>query len=132
MPQPDAISWVQLGAVGVLVLVVFVFMRDFRRELAPILKETVVAIGKMHEVMVALLERERVRGERLAARDAQLLGQVRQPAPPAMPNWEEEHTPVLDIPVAPAAQRVHKPRVPTEPMGYPTAYSHKPPRSEGG
>jgi hypothetical protein len=60
-------SWIQAGGVvafGALVLVIL-------RQLKPVLDAVQVTLMDVGRTMAALLERERVRGERIAAADAQ-------------------------------------------------------------
>ncbi|HEY1554781.1 MAG TPA: hypothetical protein VGF94_08105 [Kofleriaceae bacterium] len=60
-------SWLQAGGVLAFAVLVLVLLR----ELVPLLKALYEVLSKVRETLAALLERERMRGERLAATDAQ-------------------------------------------------------------
>lgn len=101
-------SWIQAGGVLAFAGAVLVQLRDFRRELAPLLKGIGETLGFVQTTMSALLERERARAERLAAQDAarQAQANMRKQAVPES-SWDGEgNTGAIEIPIEQPKKRM--------------------------
>lgn len=63
-------AWIQTGGVVAFAAAVLIWLRDYKREVAPVFAELVATMKDVKTTLAALLERERARAERLAAQDA--------------------------------------------------------------
>jgi hypothetical protein len=67
-------SWIQAGGVvafGCLVLAILLQLKPVLKEFLELIKKVFELLNELRTTLASLLERERMRGERLAARDAQ-------------------------------------------------------------
>jgi hypothetical protein len=89
-------SWVQAGGVGLFAAAVLWQLRDLK----PIFKAVGETLTRVETTLAALLERERTRGERLAAQDALRRGRLAT-LEGREETWEDEPTGAAEVPVLP-------------------------------
>lgn len=95
-------GWIQAGGVVAFATAVLLWLRDYKREVAPVFAQLVTTMTTVQTMLAALLERERARAERLAAQDARARTRMTPPSgiPSAMYE-DEETTPITTIPERP-------------------------------